>query len=201
MVGGLDAMASAAVMADCGPFPVSEETGELLRRAKQGDIAAFERIVIRHERQVLMTAFRLLGSIPDAQDVAQEVFLRLHRHLSRLAEDRALAAWLYRVTVNACHDARRAKQPTIPLEDIYAAPREDADAGVATEECRLLVRQALTELPERERAALVLRDLEGLSTAEVARILGSAESTVRVQISSARGRLRKILDRLQKRTS
>ncbi len=168
----------------------------MLKRAKAGDLAAFEEIVVRHERQVFLTALRLLGRREDAQDAAQEVFIRLHRHLGRFDEDREFAPWLYRMTVNVCRDIgrKRRKEEMAPLEEL-AGTAQDPQAGALAAERLRIAREGLRRLPEKERAALVLRDLEGLTTREVARVLGSTETTVRSQISSARLKLRKFVER------
>ena len=91
----------------------------LVKRAKSGDIAAFEEILGRYERQVLGTALRLLGrNLEDAKDAAQQVFLRLHRGLRQLDENRQFESWLYRVTVNVCRDMLRVRirKPAVQLE-------------------------------------------------------------------------------------
>src|SRR6185503_5807281 len=160
----------------------------LVRRAKAGDREAFEALLLRHERMVLRTALRLLGRMDLAQDAAQEVFLRLHKYIAGFDEERELAPWLYRVTVNACRDVRRRSghREVVPLDAAGEALATDGDAaeieaGVERDRRRRLVARALLALPEKERAALVLRDIEGLSTAEVAAVLGSSEATVRSQ--------------------
>ena len=154
----------------------------------------FDALMRAHERQVLGVALRLTGNLEDAQDVAQEVFLRLHRHRGSLA-DHAIAPWLYRVTVNICADLSRRKRsrPVLSIERDYASPAVSPEAAAARERNQQLIGAALARLGDKERAALVLRDLEGLSTAEVAEALGSSESTVRVQISKARLKLRELL--------
>ncbi len=146
---------------------------------------------------------RLLnGNLEDAKDAAQQVFMRLHRSLHQLDENRHFASWLYRITVNVCRDVLRARnrRPTISLEEAgdCAAAGGTEDAMRRNEQMRLIY-AALATLSERERAAVVLRDLEGISTAEVARILRSSEVTVRSQISNARVKIRKFVDRRQKR--
>ena len=180
-----------------GRVAVSDEHSELICRARQGDLEAFEQMMRAHDRQVYRVALRLLGSAEDAQDVAQEVFLRLHRSLHRIDADRALGAWLYRVTVNICRDTLRARRTTQPIEEATAFSLE-ATPHVESErrETHRLVEKALARLPEKERAAIVLREIEGLTTSEVAGVLGSSEGTVRAQISMARTKLRKWLKRL-----
>jgi len=171
------------------------ELALLVRRAKAGDVVAFEQVLRLHERRVFLTALRLLDSAEDAKDAAQEVFLRLHRHLRRFDDTRELAPWLYRVTVNVCRDigARRSRDEALPLELAAAPPAPDWSDE------RRIVAMGLRRLPERERAALVLRDIEGLPTAEVARVLGSSEATVRSQVSSARLKIKRFVDRFLRR--
>src|SRR5579864_5052818 len=82
----------------------------LLERAKGGDLDAFDRLMRMHERQVLTTALRLLGNMEDAQDAAQETFLRLYKSLNRLPDLLEIKSWLYRVTVNVCNDAHRKRR-------------------------------------------------------------------------------------------
>jgi|SRR5579862_807826 len=179
--------------------PDEQEFTRLVKLAKSGDSMAFEVIVLRHERRVLSTAMHLLGgNREDARDAAQQVFLRLHRHLGRLDENRAFAAWLYRVTVNVCRDIHRtrAARPTVPLDQAgEVAGASESDQSLVRSEQNRMIHAALAALPEKERAAVVLRDLEGLTTREVARILGSSEGTVRSQISHARLKMRKHMRR------
>jgi RNA polymerase sigma-70 factor (ECF subfamily) len=166
-----------------------------LRLARSGDAGAFESLIRAHEGQVARTALRLLGNRQDAQDAAQEVFLRLHRRLGQIDDGRNLSAWLYRVTVNVCRDIQRKRIRAAPFEDATVAVASATEAELSREQQLRLIENALRALPEKERAALTLRDLEGLPTREVAQILGSSEATVRSQISEARLKIRKILRR------
>jgi RNA polymerase sigma-70 factor, ECF subfamily len=153
---------------------------------------AFEGLVEAHQRMVLRVAYRLLGRLEDAQDAAQEVFLRLFRNLDRIGADPR--SWLYRVTVNVCNDHHRRRKTLVELDSGMrpnADPAPDPERALQLEERKRLVTEGLQRLPERERAAVVLRDIEGLSTAQVAGILGVEEVTVRSQVSSARLKLAK----------
>jgi RNA polymerase sigma-70 factor, ECF subfamily len=154
----------------------------------------------QYERMVLVTALRLLGNLADAQDASQEVFLRLYRNLGKV-QGSALSGWLYRVTVNVCHDARKRRQAGVAIEDAgeIASAEADPQEQTADAERRRALALSLRMLPEKERAALVLRDLEGLSTDEVARILGSSEATVRSQISHARVKVKGFIERYFRR--
>jgi RNA polymerase sigma-70 factor (ECF subfamily) len=168
--------------------------GEIPRETTQ----SFDQVVRQREAQVLRTACRILGNWADAEDVAQEVFLRLHRHglvnKQGFANDAAAGGWLYRVTVNLCVDRTRSARPSQELPDVASLDRS-AEAGVLVKEKKQRLMAALATLPAKERAAVVLREIEGLSTAEVASALGSSEVTVRSQISKAMTRLRGILNR------
>jgi RNA polymerase sigma-70 factor, ECF subfamily len=143
-----------------------ESVRRLILAAKAGDLTSFEQIVVLYERLVLRLAQRLLPNREMAQDAAQEVFLHLR---GKLGKD--LALWLYRITVNItiCGGVR---SPVWPLElaPILCDQPPDPEQAMLFAQQRELIAAALDELTERERAATVLRDLEGLSTAEVARI-------------------------------
>jgi RNA polymerase sigma-70 factor, ECF subfamily len=164
----------------------------LIQDAKAGDVASFERIVDLHERVVLGLAQKILLNREAAKDAAQEVFIRLHKNLRRLDEDRDLSAWLYRTTSNACFDILRRTKQDLPL-DLLSDPADHAlnpEELMTETQRRRLIFSALKELSPREREAVILRDLEGHSTAEVARILDVTEGTVRCQISTGRVKIK-----------
>lgn len=168
----------------------------LIARAKRGNREAFELLIRQHEKRVLSTALHLLGHLEDAQDASQLVFLRLFRYLKRFDEERDLAAWLYRITVNVCRDvdAKRRRAGYVPLDDIREPTAATGGEGEALDDRRILAR-ALKGLTETERAAVVLRDIRGLSIREVAEILGSSDSTVRSHLSRARVKLKAYRER------
>jgi RNA polymerase sigma-70 factor (ECF subfamily) len=180
------------------------DSAQALERAMAGDRGAFDELLRRYERRVLMTAWRLLGSKEDAQDAAQEVFLRLYRHLHRVDPKRPLSPWFYRMTVNVCHDLHRRRRwdSVLRVEEVDCASPDADPAGEFTRaEQKQMIAAALQTLTEKERAAVVLRDIQGLSTSEVAGILGSRETTVRSQISSGRVKIKKFVERLERRRS
>ena len=173
------------------PGSGSEAVDEVLARARSGDRDAFNILIMRHEQRILRLAQRMLGSREDAMDAAQETFLRVFRHLHTFDLKRDFSAWLYRIAVNVCRDSARRRKPDSPLALVEEAPvseRQESDAILAQQ--RRILRHALSILSSKERAALVLRDIEGLDTVEVARLLNSTPTTVRSQISSARSKLR-----------
>jgi RNA polymerase sigma-70 factor (ECF subfamily) len=177
----------------------------LLTRAASGDAAAFEQIVVRHERRVLTLSWRLLGAMEDAQDAAQEVFLRTFKYLHRFDAQKPFEPWLVRMTVNVCRDLGKARQlrgaVLVEQKDSYdrVEPRDpgnDPHEELQFEQQRQMLYRVLDELPEKERTAFVLRDIEGMTTAETADALGSSEATIRSQISSARLKIRKFVERM-----
>jgi RNA polymerase sigma-70 factor (ECF subfamily) len=175
------------------------ETARLVRLTLAGDSTAFEQIILRYEARVMTVAARLLGGKDDAREVAQEVFLRAFKYLHRLDLRKPMEPWLVRITINACRDAARQRQRRRDtFVDIDRPERMDRPETIdhsaspytdlAREQERVILQKALDTLPEKERLAILLRDVEGLSTAEVASLLHSSETTVRSQVS--RGRLR-----------
>jgi RNA polymerase sigma-70 factor (ECF subfamily) len=209
-----------AMMAGEGDFQTSLAASEaddsrehfalLVARARAGDATAFERIMLDTERKVVAVAWRMLGNREDARDAAQEVYLRVYKYLDRFKPEQDFNGWLYRITINVCRDAARKQRGATGRSEFFAAQHGD-DEHVAPERAshdanaeenairaqqRSMLMSALATLPEKERAALVLRDLEGLTTEEVARVLRSRPVTVRSQISSARTKLKIHCERL-----
>jgi RNA polymerase sigma-70 factor (ECF subfamily) len=195
---------------DSSSKTAASSTSPAVERAKAGDPAAFEELIDCYQRKVLSTAWRMLGNREDARDAAQEVFLRVHMYLSGFRSDQDFAAWLYRIIVNVCRDHIRkqggrhqfasfeSEREAGTLEAL--ASGEDVEANAIKSQQRAMIAEALDTLSTKERAALVLRDLEGLSTEEVARVLGSSQTTVRTQISSARAKIKQYRDRVLNRT-
>src|SRR5262245_7092497 len=177
------------------------EVARLVCLTLGGDTTAFEQIVRRYEARVIGLAMRLLGARDDARDAAQEVFLRAFKYLHRLDVAKPVEPWLIRITVNVCRDQARSSQrrrDTFIDVDQPETIDESADphAGLVRKQERVLLQKALDSLPEKERLAIVLRDVQGLSTAEVASILQSSETTVRSQVSRGRLRLKAAIDHL-----
>ncbi len=174
----------------------------LVAAAKEGDSAAFEGLLREHEAEVLRVA-RLLG-VPaaDREDVAQEVFIRVFRHLDSYRPGRSFAGWLYRITVNACHDHRRQAARRL-REESAAGGREAVDVRPGPEELAEgsrsmdLLEGALAALSERERAVFVLCEMEELPTRAVARALQISSVTVRRHLGRARRRLQALLEEKQ----
>lgn len=179
----------------------------LISRALKGDLTTFDQIIITHQQRVMGIAWRMLGDKEDAQDAAQETFLRVYKHLNKFDPEQDFAAWLYRIAVNVCRDLARKRgrgNPTSFEAEREAGTLKEPASSHNTEHSamhaqeRAIVVRALAMLSEKERAAIVLRDLEGLPTDEVARILGSTPTTVRSQISTARVKIKQFRERWMK---
>ena len=173
---------------------------ELVERWKQGDSVAFATLVRRHEKRVFRLLLRMTGSREEAEDVAQDTFLSLHRSGQRFRSEARFSTYVYRVAVNAALNRRRtqkrSRERVQKLEvrqkagdDLPSAPRNPEDA-VAGAEIGVIVHEALARLPETLRVPVVLYDLEDLSYGDIARILGIAEGTVKSRIHRARQALR-----------
>ena len=171
----------------------------LIERATAGDAAAFEQIMIHSQQRVLAITWRILGNEADARDASQEVFLRVYKYLKRFNPEQDFFAWLYGITINVCRDIAKKRQrhqarftSLTETGEAFAvgADQRGVEEIVQRSQERNLIATALTALSYKERVAVVLRDIEGLSTEEVARILKSSATTVRSQISSARKKLR-----------
>lgn len=181
-------------------------TGEkvLLARAKKGEIAAFESLMTAYENRIYTLALRSTGSEHDAADITQEVFLRAWKNLDSFRGDSSLSTWLYRVTSNLCVDFARKKAAegmpaSIDDEESPAAELADSsrmaqpEAAAENQELREELQTALAQLSEEHRRVVLLRDVAGLTYADIAHTLGLEEGTVKSRLARARAGLRKIL--------
>jgi RNA polymerase sigma-70 factor, ECF subfamily len=178
----------------------------LIEECRQGDPRAFARLVQVHERLVYGLAARLLGDSEEARDVSQEVFLQVFRTLDQFQGRSSLKTWIYRIAVNQCHNRRRwwqrrRRDRMVPLDVVTPAeePRLDAECGPERqlqrgEQARALQR-ALGALPFRQRAVLLLREVEGLSCEQTAEALGLPVGTVKSRLSRARLALKQELEK------
>jgi RNA polymerase sigma-70 factor (ECF subfamily) len=173
----------------------------LIERAASGDTVAFEQIMIHSQQRVMTMAWRMLGNEADARDASQEVFLRVYKYLGRFKQEQDFFAWLYQITVNVCRDTAKKRQHYRDHVTSFDASGDDrafevpaeqegVDEALTHTQQRELIARAIATLPDKERASIVLRDVEGLPTDEVARIMKSSSTTVRSQISSARKKIK-----------
>jgi len=156
---------------------------ELLAMHCAGDPDAFGEIFRRHKDRMWAVAIRTCGDRELASDCLQDAFIAAYRRASSFRGEAAVTTWLHRIVVNACLDRLRRGKPTSPLPEYDLADRRDDYSSV---EVRLDIREALDQLPEGQRMALVLVDMHGVPVAEAAEILGVAEGTIKSRC--ARGR-------------
>jgi len=181
----------------------------LVRRAQEGDTAAFEELVRHYDRTVLRLAQHLTDSTEDAQDIYQEVFLRAYRNIGRFRFECSFYTWIYRIVTNLCFDHLRRKQlhDRYSYSEPYAGDNDDRDetvldrasdqrAGASPEraalngELRKRIFRALNKLSPRERVVFELRHYEGLKLQTVASILSTTENTVKNTLFRATHKLR-----------
>ena len=182
----------------------------LIEQALAGDIAAFEQIMIHSEQKVMRLTWRMLGNEADARDATQEVFLRVYKYLGTFKQDQDFSAWVYQITLNVCRSITKKRQTSgaqfvsIDVGDnpeafLVLDQQADAEETLIRAQRRELILRAIATLPDKERAAFLLRDLEGFDTDEVARIMSSSSTTVRSQISSARKKIKLYCERYLKK--
>jgi RNA polymerase sigma-70 factor (ECF subfamily) len=175
-----------------GPGGQEPDDRTLLQAHVDGDPQAFALLVRRHRDRLWAVAMRTLGDREEASDALQDALISAFRNAASYRGEAAVTTWLHRVVVNACLDRvrRRQARPSVPLGDTEVASRRDDHAAT---EARLDVRAALATLPQAQRDAIVLVDMEDLSVAEAATVLGVAEGTVKSRCSRGRAALAAVL--------
>ena len=185
------------------PEPDTAEI-ELVQRAREGELAAFNSLVLRHQDAAYGLALRFLSSREAAEDATQEAFIRAYRVIGSFRGER-FRSWLFSIVANACRDElrRRRRRPQRSLDEAREQPdRADLDpvdpdptpeAQALSGELREVLERSLMQLPEDWRLVVVLSDVQGLSYEEVAEAAGVPLGTVKSRLSRARARLREIL--------
>ncbi|MGH7321523.1 MAG: sigma-70 family RNA polymerase sigma factor [Candidatus Rokuibacteriota bacterium] len=173
---------------------------DLLERLRAGDPRAFEALVITYQHRVFGVALRMLGNVSEAEEVAQEAFLRAHRGIAEFRGDAALSTWLYAITSRLCLNrlASGERRWSRQGDEVLTRLRNgQADPAAAAERSELegALHRAIAELPEDRRIVIVLRDIEGLSYEEIAESLDLPVGTVRSRIHRARMDLKDKLER------
>ncbi len=190
--------------------PSMPDDRELLNGLRRGDAAAFERLVRDHSPRLLATIRHIVRHDEDAHEALQDAFLSIWKAIDRFEGASGLSTWLHRVAVNAALMKLRAKRrrPELALDDLLPKFTDDGHAVDLAEpwqadgvelasrtEVRAIVRELIEQLPDNYRVVLLLRDLEELSTDEVARMLEVTPNAVKIRVHRARQALRTLLDR------
>lgn len=182
----------------------------LVAKARRGDTAAFESLVAQYEKKVYNLAYRLTSNHDDASDIAQEAFIRVYTSLAGFKGDSSFATWLTRIVYNVCYDElrKRKRQRTTSLDEPATIEDETIERQVADsadgpaeelerKETRAMVQQGIMSLDETYRAVIVLRDLQGYTYEEIARITGLELGTVKSRLNRARHQLKEKFSRLE----
>jgi RNA polymerase sigma-70 factor (ECF subfamily) len=176
------------------PAEAEPEDRDLIEAARRGDDRAFDRLVARHGRLVLSVARSVTSHEQDAEDVAQDAFIRFFRSLDRFQADRPVVPWLVRITLNAARSqvTRAPERRERGLSENTLSERAESagpDVPMGAREVRTALEQAAAVLSAREREVFILRDLHGMDAGTVAEVLGVTAVTVRRQSAEARRKI------------
>jgi RNA polymerase sigma-70 factor (ECF subfamily) len=172
------------------------EDHQLVERSRAGDVAAFEELVKRHQARAYAIAYRLLGRREDAQEVAQEAFARAYFRLAEFRGTAQFRTWLYRILVNLATDFLRRRKPEVPENEAIphlVDTRGNPGENLHRQELRQGIEAAIKALPADLRTVILLREMEGLSYREIARVIRRPVGTVMSRLFHARRRLQQSL--------
>ncbi len=175
--------------------PSVETDGALVLACQRGEREAFDRLVERYQRGIYRLCYRYVNQHEDANDLAQEAFLKAWRAIGRFRGDSSFGTWLYRIAVNACLNYRALRRPaTQELPESLPDPGRGAEARAVRDGEAERVRAAVSRLPDKQRATLILKVYQELTHEEVAQILGSSVGTVKSNLFHALANLKRLLD-------
>ena len=185
-----------------------EEDRQLVARTKNGDSSAFEALVRKYQQMVLNLAYHYIGNRDEAEDAAQKIFAKVYFSLDRFDHHRPFFPWLYRIAINQCYDElRKARRRIVhtfselSLEDIESIEKLISHNEVPLElqenkeRLQGLLHKLLNQLPHRQRWAIILRDIESLSYAQMAQIMKCSEQAARLKVFRARNRLKVLVEK------
>jgi RNA polymerase sigma-70 factor (ECF subfamily) len=193
-------------------FGSPHEDTALVRAFQAGDKAAFDRLVLKHKDKLFNMCYWFLGDYEDANDLAQETFIKVYRSIRKFRFESAFSTWLYRIAVNTCKNRLASSEyrhkkkmiwldnpgdpqggdPAVPIHDESASPVVELER----KEKMVLIRQAIDSLAIEQKTVVTLRDIEGLSYEEISNITGLNLGTVKSRLARARLDLRKKLSRV-----
>ena len=176
------------------PSRMADADAELVLQTQKGSPAAFEELVRNHQRMIHSLTFRMTGSPADAEDLAQETFIRAYEQIGAFRGTAKFSTWLYRIAVNTClnwkqSEARRFQMQTNCAEEFSIRQTHGENTPAENGACQQ-VQSALLKLPAKQRAAIALTVYDGLNHAEAAQILGCSETTVSWRVFAARRKLK-----------
>ncbi|WP_406447364.1 RNA polymerase sigma factor [Streptomyces sp. NBC_01613] len=182
-------------MGDTGGALDELDDGLLVARAAEGDEDAFAVLVHRHGGALLALAYHMLGNLPDAEEAVQDALISAWRRLPEFRGDATFSTWTYRIVTNRCLNVLRGHAPPVSLnavpEPTAHGPEGEPARAAESEAATQALAQALGNLPSAQRACWILRELHGMSYAEIAQVVGESEPTVRGRLFRARRTLMK----------
>jgi RNA polymerase sigma-70 factor (ECF subfamily) len=168
---------------------------ELVLQSQNGDPAAFEALIRNHQHMVHSLTYRMTGSLADAEDLAQETFIRAYEQIGAFRGASKFSTWLYRIAINTCLNWRQSEARRFQLQEkcaeefaVWHAAGENPPGDQANE-----IQAALLKLPAKQRAAIVLTIYDGLNHAEAAQVLHCSETTVSWRVFAAKRKLKRLL--------
>lgn len=164
----------------------------LVKQSQSGDPAAFEPLMVKYQRMIYSLAYRMTGSLDDAEDLTQETFIRAYRNIASYRAASKFSTWLYRIAMNACLNWRQRETMRANVQTHWVETEEDR-VPLAGSDAGARVHAALLKLSPKQRAAIMLTIYDGFSHAEAAKILGCPEATISWRVFVARGRLKRWL--------
>ena len=177
-----------------------QELARLIRLSRDGDLQAMGALYEHFKTSLFSLALRYTYNYAAAEDVIQDVFVKVFTNLHTLDEDKAFVGWLYRIAVNTClsylRSHKKLRQKTIPLEDVQGVVADSAATATQKAENKIL-EQSIQKLPPRLKSVFLLHDVQGFKHQEIAHILGCSVGTSKSQLFKARKRIRKLLEHKQ----
>jgi RNA polymerase sigma-70 factor, ECF subfamily len=170
----------------------------LVEQSQRGDFAAFEVLIQKHQRMIHSLTFRMTGSMADAEDLAQETFVRAYRGVGTYRADCKFSTWLYRIAMNACLNWRERETMRGEIHRSWSDEQRiasDGDESQASEISSGQLQAALLKLPTKQRAAIMLTMYDGMNHAEAAQVLNCSETTVSWRVFTAKRKLKCLLSR------
>jgi len=170
------------------------EEMDLVNRAIDGSEEAIEALVRRYQRMVYAFAYRMINDMEEAKDLTQDIFIRAMKGLKDFRQESSFRTWLYRIAVNVCLNHKRLQKGTdVEVDERVTGNQKDVLSIMMEKERERLIKDALEELPPKQRLAIVLRAYEGLNCQEASSIMGCSESSVKAHYHFGVRRLKEVL--------
>jgi len=176
-----------------------------LKKSQEGDVDSFEKLIAKHQQKVYNIAYRMMGNEEDAKDAAQEALIKIYKNIGRFRGDSGFTTWVYRIAVNACKDELRKKKHNVISLDKETETEEGSfkhefadqnlkpDELLEQAELNEIIQSSIQVLPEQNRVAIILRDIQGFSYEDISKVLDCPVGTVKSRINRGRKLLKDIL--------